>query len=105
MILQPSVSAMCPPVSSVTSRVDYHVFFCFLGSELSEKTVRTRISEAFEKVRGVSLAREEFQMFRYIYGKESKVSSGGLEKHLKEILSQSLLHDQVKISRQNVETF
>ena len=81
------------------------VFFCFLGSELSEKTVRTRISEAFEKVRGVSLAREELQMFRYIYGKISKVSSGGLEKQLKEVLNQSLFHDQVQISCQNVEIF
>lgn len=81
---------------------NYYVYFCFLGSELSEKTVRTRISEAFEKVRGVSLAREELQMFRYIInGKKSKVLSGGLKK----VKSQSLLHDQVQISRQNVEIF
>ncbi|KAL9984416.1 hypothetical protein ACROYT_G006704 [Oculina patagonica] len=39
----------------------------FLGSELSEKTVRSRISDAFEKVRGVSLAREELQMFRNVF--------------------------------------
>ena len=83
---------------------NYYVYFCFLGSELSEKTVRTRISEAFEKVRGVSLAREELQMFRYIiYGKKSNVLSGGLERHLEKIKSQSLLHDQVQISCQNVE--
>jgi len=44
----------------------------FLGSELSEKTVRSRISEAFEKVRGVSLAREELQMFRYIWRKKAR---------------------------------
>ena len=37
------------------------------GSELSEKTVRSRISDAFEKVRGVSLAREELQVFRYCW--------------------------------------
>lgn len=41
----------------------------FLGSELSEKTVRSRISDAFEKVRGVSLAREELQMFRNVFQK------------------------------------
>ena len=97
MLLQPSVSATCP-----TLRVDYYVYLCFLGSELSEKTVRTRISEAFEKVRGVSLAREELQMFRYIInGKKSEVLSGGLKK----VKSQGLLHDQVQISRQNVEIF
>lgn len=99
MLLQPSVSATCP-----TLRVDYYVYLCFLGSELSEKTVRTRISEAFEKVRGVSLAREELQMFRYIiYGKKSNVLSGGLERHLEKVKSQSLLHDQVQISCQTVE--
>lgn len=37
----------------------------FIGSELSEKTVRSRISDAFEKIRGVNFAREELQMFRY----------------------------------------
>ena len=37
----------------------------FVGSEVSEKTVRSRISDAFEKIRGVNLAREELQMFRY----------------------------------------
>lgn len=102
MLLQLYVSGACPPVLSVTLSGNYYVYFCFLGSELSEKTVRTRISEAFEKVRGVSLAREELQMFRYIInGKKSKVLSGGLET----VKSQSLLHDQVQISRQNVEIF
>lgn len=37
--------------------------FIHSGSELSEKTVRSRISDAFEKVRGVNLAREDLQMF------------------------------------------
>lgn len=37
----------------------------FVGTELSEKTVRSRISDAFEKIRGVNFAREELQMFRY----------------------------------------
>lgn len=37
----------------------------FEGSDLLEKTVRSRISDAFEKVRGVNLARAELQMFRY----------------------------------------
>ena len=102
MLLQLLVSGACPPVLSVTLSGNYYVYFCFLGSELSEKTVRTRISEAFEKVRGVSLAREELQMFRYIInGKKSEVLSGGLKK----VKSQGLLHDQVQISRQNVEIF
>ena len=35
-----------------------------LGSELSEKTVRRKIADAFEKLRGVGVAREELQQFR-----------------------------------------
>lgn len=37
-----------------------------LGSELSEKTVRRKIADAFEKLRGVGVAREELQQFRYM---------------------------------------
>lgn len=39
----------------------------FLGSDILEKTVRSRISDAFEKVRGVNLARAELQMFRDVF--------------------------------------
>lgn len=70
---QPSLTSLCRSYYStdecdkattewpLINTYDLH----FIGSELSEKTVRSRISDAFEKIRGVNFAREELQMFRY----------------------------------------
>lgn len=58
----------------------------FLGSELSEKTVRSRISDAFEKVREVNLAREDLQMFGNVFQKGTALKPAHYQPLLKQII-------------------
>ncbi|XP_068744966.1 sec1 family domain-containing protein 2-like [Montipora capricornis] len=58
----------------------------FLGPELLEKTVRSRISDAFEKVRGVNLARDELQMFRDVFQQGTALKPSHYQPLVKQII-------------------
>ncbi|XP_031556995.1 sec1 family domain-containing protein 2-like [Actinia tenebrosa] len=69
----------------------------YLGNEITEKTSRRKVSDAFEKLSGVGIAREELKQHRSLYQDETALEEASYNPLVKQIIDAIFSDDKPEL--------